>query len=164
MLTGTLPFQGKDRKETMTMILKWVLFTQSTDLHNRVFVLTLISVSRAKLGMPQFLSQEAQSLLRNLFKRNPGNRLGKESVSTSFPRTGCSCWVNLVNFSLFIDCWGWNFRSWAWWSRRDQKTFILQHNWLECKFLRKNVWITVLKNTHLIIFMLLLWLEAFSPI
>lgn len=25
MLTGTLPFQGKDRKETMTMILKWVL-------------------------------------------------------------------------------------------------------------------------------------------
>ncbi|KAJ8276383.1 hypothetical protein COCON_G00081350 [Conger conger] len=52
MLTGTLPFQGKDRKETMTMILK------------------------AKLGMPQFLSPEAQSLLRNLFKRNPGNRLG----------------------------------------------------------------------------------------
>ncbi|XP_016137206.1 ribosomal protein S6 kinase alpha-3-like isoform X1 [Sinocyclocheilus grahami] len=52
MLTGTLPFQGKDRKETMTMILK------------------------AKLGMPQFLSSEAQSLLRNLFKRNPCNRLG----------------------------------------------------------------------------------------
>uniref|UniRef100_A0A8C6SKX0 non-specific serine/threonine protein kinase n=1 Tax=Neogobius melanostomus TaxID=47308 RepID=A0A8C6SKX0_9GOBI len=52
MLTGTLPFQGKDRKETMTMILK------------------------AKLGMPQFLSTEAQSLLRNLFKRNPANRLG----------------------------------------------------------------------------------------
>uniref|UniRef100_A0AAR2IPH5 non-specific serine/threonine protein kinase n=1 Tax=Pygocentrus nattereri TaxID=42514 RepID=A0AAR2IPH5_PYGNA len=52
MLTGMLPFQGKDRKETMTMILK------------------------AKLGMPQFLSSEAQSLLRNLFKRNPGNRLG----------------------------------------------------------------------------------------
>uniref|UniRef100_A0AAY4F0A3 Ribosomal protein S6 kinase n=1 Tax=Denticeps clupeoides TaxID=299321 RepID=A0AAY4F0A3_9TELE len=52
MLTGTLPFQGKDRKETMTMILK------------------------AKLGMPQFLSSEAQSLLRNLFKRNPSNRLG----------------------------------------------------------------------------------------
>ncbi|XP_068073098.1 ribosomal protein S6 kinase alpha-3 isoform X3 [Danio rerio] len=52
MLTGTLPFQGKDRKETMTMILK------------------------AKLGMPQFLSSEAQSLLRSLFKRNPTNRLG----------------------------------------------------------------------------------------
>uniref|UniRef100_A0A8C2A2Z2 Ribosomal protein S6 kinase n=1 Tax=Cyprinus carpio TaxID=7962 RepID=A0A8C2A2Z2_CYPCA len=51
MLTGTLPFQGKDRKETMTMILK------------------------AKLGMPPFLSPEAQSLLRNLFKRNAGNRL-----------------------------------------------------------------------------------------
>ncbi|KAK1806542.1 hypothetical protein P4O66_005051, partial [Electrophorus voltai] len=52
MLTGTLPFQGKDRKETMTMILK------------------------AKLGMPPFLSSEAQNLLRNLFKRNPSNRLG----------------------------------------------------------------------------------------
>lgn len=32
---------------------------------------------RAKLGMPQFLSAEAQSLLRALFKRNPCNRLGK---------------------------------------------------------------------------------------
>ncbi|XP_041051528.1 ribosomal protein S6 kinase alpha-6 isoform X1 [Carcharodon carcharias] len=52
MLTGTLPFQGKDRNETMNMILK------------------------AKLGMPQFLSPEAQGLLRMLFKRNPGNRLG----------------------------------------------------------------------------------------
>ncbi|XP_077823440.1 ribosomal protein S6 kinase alpha-1 isoform X2 [Macaca mulatta] len=54
MLTGSLPFQGKDRKETMTLILK------------------------AKLGMPQFLSTEAQSLLRALFKRNPANRLGKQ--------------------------------------------------------------------------------------
>ncbi|XP_008686693.1 ribosomal protein S6 kinase alpha-2 isoform X3 [Ursus maritimus] len=52
MLTGSLPFQGKDRKETMALILK------------------------AKLGMPQFLSTEAQSLLRALFKRNPCNRLG----------------------------------------------------------------------------------------
>lgn len=32
---------------------------------------------RAKLGMPQFLSPDAQSLLRMLFKRNPANRLGK---------------------------------------------------------------------------------------
>ncbi|KAM4694768.1 ribosomal protein S6 kinase alpha-2 [Discoglossus pictus] len=52
MLTGSLPFQGKDRKETMALILK------------------------AKLGMPQFLSGEAQCLLRSLFKRNPCNRLG----------------------------------------------------------------------------------------
>ncbi|XP_060230313.1 ribosomal protein S6 kinase alpha-6 isoform X2 [Meriones unguiculatus] len=56
MLTGTLPFQGKDRNETMNMILK------------------------AKLGMPQFLSAEAQSLLRMLFKRNPVNRLGSAGV------------------------------------------------------------------------------------
>nr|CAD7572539.1 unnamed protein product [Timema californicum] len=52
MLTGTLPFQGQDRKETMTQILK------------------------AKLAMPQFLTAEAQALLRALFKRNPANRLG----------------------------------------------------------------------------------------
>lgn len=52
MLTGSLPFQGENRKSTMTMILK------------------------AKLGMPQFLSPEAQALLRVLFKRNPSNRLG----------------------------------------------------------------------------------------
>ncbi|GAB6032833.1 Ribosomal protein S6 kinase alpha-3 [Chamberlinius hualienensis] len=52
MLTGALPFQGGNRKETMNQILK------------------------AKLGMPQFLSPDAQSLLRALFKRNPANRLG----------------------------------------------------------------------------------------
>jgi len=51
MLTGQLPFQGANRKETMTQILK------------------------AKLGMPEYLSLEAQSLLRGLFKRNPVNRL-----------------------------------------------------------------------------------------
>uniref|UniRef100_A0A8C5HU74 non-specific serine/threonine protein kinase n=1 Tax=Gouania willdenowi TaxID=441366 RepID=A0A8C5HU74_GOUWI len=55
MLTGALPFQGKDRKETMNLILK------------------------ARLGMPQFLSAEAQSLLRALFKRNPSNRLGSNA-------------------------------------------------------------------------------------
>lgn len=52
MLTGSLPFQGATRKDTMTLILK------------------------AKLGMPTNLSTEAQSLLRVLFKRNPANRLG----------------------------------------------------------------------------------------
>ena len=52
MLTGQLPFTGKDRRDTMNLILK------------------------AKLSMPQFLSADAQSLLRALFKRNPKNRLG----------------------------------------------------------------------------------------
>uniref|UniRef100_A0A4W5LXS2 non-specific serine/threonine protein kinase n=1 Tax=Hucho hucho TaxID=62062 RepID=A0A4W5LXS2_9TELE len=56
MLTGSLPFQGKDRKETMNLILK------------------------ARLGMPQFLSTEAQSLLRALFKRNPINRMGADGA------------------------------------------------------------------------------------
>jgi len=52
MLTGRLPFQGDDRKQTMNQIMK------------------------AKLAMPTFLSQESQALLRALFKRNPLNRLG----------------------------------------------------------------------------------------
>ncbi|KAI8421832.1 hypothetical protein MSG28_009780 [Choristoneura fumiferana] len=52
MLTGNLPFHGSTRHETMTQILK------------------------AKLGMPSNLSEEAQSLLRALFKRTPQNRLG----------------------------------------------------------------------------------------
>ncbi|CAL8104353.1 unnamed protein product [Calicophoron daubneyi] len=52
LLTGNLPFQSEHRKETMQLILK------------------------AKLSMPQFLSPEAQSLLRALFKRTPANRLG----------------------------------------------------------------------------------------
>ncbi|KAL3312010.1 Ribosomal protein S6 kinase alpha-3 [Cichlidogyrus casuarinus] len=52
MLTGSLPFSSGDRKQTMGQIL------------------------RAKLRMPQFLSSEAESLLRALFKRNPLNRLG----------------------------------------------------------------------------------------
>ena len=49
MLTGQLPFTGKDRKDTMQMILK------------------------AKLSMPQFLSQDAQALLRCLFKERSFN-------------------------------------------------------------------------------------------
>uniref|UniRef100_A0A1B0AK52 non-specific serine/threonine protein kinase n=1 Tax=Glossina pallidipes TaxID=7398 RepID=A0A1B0AK52_GLOPL len=52
MLTGNLPFHGQSRQETMNQIL------------------------RSKLGMPENLSPEAQSLLRALFKRNPQNRLG----------------------------------------------------------------------------------------
>ncbi|XP_055695043.1 ribosomal protein S6 kinase 2 beta isoform X1 [Lutzomyia longipalpis] len=52
MLTGNLPFHGATRQETMNQILK------------------------TKLGMPDNLSPEAQSLLRVLFKRNPQNRLG----------------------------------------------------------------------------------------
>lgn len=52
MLTGNLPFHCATRPETMNHILK------------------------AKLGMPDHLSPEAQSLLRALFKRNPLNRLG----------------------------------------------------------------------------------------
>uniref|UniRef100_A0AAR5PXL6 Ribosomal protein S6 kinase n=2 Tax=Dendroctonus ponderosae TaxID=77166 RepID=A0AAR5PXL6_DENPD len=52
LLTGGLPFEGHDRKDTLTQILK------------------------AKLAMPTILSPEAQSLLRVLFKRNPANRLG----------------------------------------------------------------------------------------
>lgn len=52
MLTGVLPFQGENRKETMHQIIK------------------------IKLSMPLYLSIEAQSLLRCLFKRNPTNRLG----------------------------------------------------------------------------------------
>jgi len=49
---GKLPFHGRDRRETMNQILK------------------------AKLSMPNFLRQESQLLLRDLFKRNPKNRLG----------------------------------------------------------------------------------------
>lgn len=52
MLTGNLPFHGSTRQETMNQILK------------------------TKLGMPENLSPEAQSLLRVLFKRHPQNRLG----------------------------------------------------------------------------------------
>ncbi|XP_055587445.1 ribosomal protein S6 kinase alpha-1-like isoform X2 [Uranotaenia lowii] len=52
MLTGNLPFHGINRNDTMNQILK------------------------TKLGMPENLSPEAQSLLRALFKRNPQKRLG----------------------------------------------------------------------------------------
>jgi len=51
MLTGLLPFQGENRRETMNQILK------------------------AKLTMPENLSAESQLLLRDLFKRTPENRL-----------------------------------------------------------------------------------------
>lgn len=46
---------------------------------------------RAKLGMPQFLSPDAQQLLRALFKRNPINRLGTRKI----PRFVYFCVVSL---------------------------------------------------------------------
>ncbi|MGH0170824.1 UNVERIFIED_CONTAM: hypothetical protein FKN15_059809 [Acipenser sinensis] len=48
-------------------------------LHNLGIVYRDLKPEKAKLGMPQFLSSEAQSLLRMLFKRNPANRLGAGS-------------------------------------------------------------------------------------
>jgi serine/threonine protein kinase len=63
MLVGTLPFSCKDRKQTMNQIL------------------------RAKLRMPEFLSPDAQSLLRALFKRNPANRLGSGPTGCEEIRT-----------------------------------------------------------------------------
>ncbi|KAM5195004.1 ribosomal protein S6 kinase alpha-6 isoform 2-T3 [Hipposideros larvatus] len=56
MLTGSVPFQSKDRHETMDMILE------------------------ANLRMPRFLSAEAQSLLTMLLERNPVHRLGSKGV------------------------------------------------------------------------------------
>jgi len=74
MLTGRLPFQGEDRKETINQILK------------------------TKLQMPNYLSPEAQSLLRALFKRNPTNRLGSNSISelTSHPFFATVDWSELL--------------------------------------------------------------------
>ncbi|XP_068013755.1 ribosomal protein S6 kinase alpha-6 isoform X4 [Melanerpes formicivorus] len=48
-------------------------------LHSLGIVYRDLKPEKAKLGMPQFLSPEAQSLLRMLFKRNPSNRLGAGS-------------------------------------------------------------------------------------
>ncbi|KAK4291163.1 hypothetical protein Pmani_035989 [Petrolisthes manimaculis] len=77
MLTGSLPFQGANRKDTMTMILK------------------------AKLGMPPYLSPEAQSLLRALFKRNPANRLGAGPKGVEdlkkHPFFACIDWTKLYS-------------------------------------------------------------------
>lgn len=52
---------------------------------------------RAKLGMPQFLSPEAQSLLRMLFKRNPANRLGA-SPPLSPPGFGGDVTARMVQY------------------------------------------------------------------
>ena len=77
MLVGTLPFSCKDRKQTMNQIL------------------------RAKLRMPEFLSPEAQSLLRALFKRNPVNRLGAGPTGSKEIKTHVFFekidWVKLFN-------------------------------------------------------------------
>lgn len=50
----------------------------------RFWIMNVALFYRAKLGMPQFLSPEAQQLLRALFKRNPLNRLGKNTAGKKF--------------------------------------------------------------------------------
>jgi len=79
MLTGTLPFQAPNRKDTMTQIL------------------------RAKLGMPGFLSSDAQSLLRALFKRNPDNRLSSGDKRLHLISVNlCSLFISFFSFILFF--------------------------------------------------------------
>lgn len=68
----------------MNMILKLVakhVYDAKNAFDVDVLILCSSLLIRAKLGMPQFLSLEAQSLLRMLFKRNPTNRLGNVSQS-----------------------------------------------------------------------------------
>ena len=60
MLTGQLPFDGNSSKETSNRILK------------------------GTLDMPKYLSSEAQSLLRNLLKRNPAKRFCSRGVQELF--------------------------------------------------------------------------------
>jgi len=55
MITGNLPFRGDNRQEVMNKIIKKTLY------------------------IPAFISREAESLLKGLFKRNPHHRLGHGS-------------------------------------------------------------------------------------
>lgn len=57
---------------------------------------------RAKLGMPQFLSPEAQALLRVLFKRNPINRLGKAVLCDSILRAHFQANYYFKRFKIYI--------------------------------------------------------------
>ena len=117
MLTGQLPFQGENRKETMSQILK------------------------AKLGMPDYLSLPAQSLLRALFKRNPANRLGhgkfgKCNVHYELPlfeglnmmcQFPCSKCIKLKDISHHTFCYSHNYK-WANISSIDLARWI----WFSC--------------------------------
>eukprot|EP00054_Salpingoeca_dolichothecata_P003081 m.25165 g.25165 ORF g.25165 m.25165 type:complete len:737 (+) comp13524_c0_seq1:91-2301(+) len=75
MLTGDLPFHADNRRDTMKAILQ------------------------ARLPMPQFLSPEAQSLLRLLFKRVPTARLGAQGAADikSQPFFASIDWEKLYN-------------------------------------------------------------------
>lgn len=53
--------------------------------------------------MPQFLSAEAQSLLRALFKRNPANRLGGDRFLICHRSEGQDHAANILIFFLIKD-------------------------------------------------------------
>lgn len=57
----------------------------------------MTQILKAKLGMPQFLSPEAQALLRALFKRNPANRLGAGKCVASVRIVGCNDFPYVFN-------------------------------------------------------------------
>lgn len=59
MLTGALPFQGKDRKETMNLILKWVL-------RNPVM---------ACCRLTKYLDKAAENVLRSSYFFPPAGRV-----------------------------------------------------------------------------------------
>lgn len=118
--------------------------------------------------MPQFLSTEAQSLLRALFKRNPANRLGKSIFyfldvpdAGWAPLTppwvssvlGQGPWVLPAGFSVtsgsaaslcslgaqhYRTCGG-SCRVWARWGRGDQAPPLLLHHRLECEYQQEQI-------------------------
>lgn len=59
--------------------------------------------------MPQFISPEAQLLLRSLFKRNPANRLGKSlspffNIVSALNANATNMLINInIKYAVLID-------------------------------------------------------------
>ena len=53
-------------------------------LTSKIYFLGVLQILKAKLGMPEYLSPDAQLLLRALFKRNPINRYKYKIKAFSF--------------------------------------------------------------------------------
>lgn len=101
MLTGSLPFQGKDRKETMSLILKWVLRKCSygvLPLHKIIKTPSLLFSPQGTSGNASVLERRGPVTAQGFVQEEPGQQA--RCGPFSYP---ASVWGGGVRIMLLTD-------------------------------------------------------------
>lgn len=103
MLTGSLPFQGKDRKETMNLILKWVLSNCSygvLPLHKVTKTPSLLFLPQGTSGHASVLERRGPVTAQGFVQEEPGQQA--RWAPFSYPASVWGGQNNAANRSFYL--------------------------------------------------------------